>query len=195
MKKHGFTLIELLVVIAIIAILAAILFPVFAQAREMARQVTCASYFYQVARADVAYSADFDTYQPLTEYYASWANIDNPANRYLAMLLQPYAKNWQIFRCPSDPNARDEILANCMGHPPYNEIQRQQCYSLTTNLGYNYAYLSPVACYDRCGDYLYGWRNNPAHEARIKMPANTVMFVDSIWYRDPRTGQPEGGGN
>jgi len=195
MKKHGFTLIELLVVIAIIAILAAILFPVFAQAREMARQATCASYFYQVARADVAYSADFDTYQPLTEYYASWANIDNPANRYLAMLLQPYAKNWQIFRCPSDPNARDEILANCMGHPPYNEIQRQQCYSLTTNLGYNYAYLSPVACYDRCGDYLYGWRNNPAHEARIKMPANTVMFVDSIWYRNPRTGQPEGGGN
>ena len=93
MRKHGFTLIELLVVIAIIAILAAILFPVFAQARESARQVTCMSRFYQVARAVAAYSADFDTYQPLTEYYSSWSNVDNPANRYTPMLLQPYVKN------------------------------------------------------------------------------------------------------
>jgi prepilin-type N-terminal cleavage/methylation domain len=54
MKKHGFTLIELLVVIAIIAILAAILFPVFSQARESARQTTCMSRFYQVARAVAA---------------------------------------------------------------------------------------------------------------------------------------------
>jgi prepilin-type N-terminal cleavage/methylation domain-containing protein/prepilin-type processing-associated H-X9-DG protein len=195
MKKHGFTLIELLVVIAIIAILAAILFPVFSQARESARQTTCMSRFYQVARAVIAYSADFDTYQPLTEYYSSWANVDNPANRYLPMLLQPYVKNWLMFRCPSDPNATDEILAACHGRPPRSQIEREQCYSLTTNLGYNYAYLSPVGCYDRCGDFLYGWRNNPTHEARIKTPANTILFVDSIWYRDPATGQPQGGGN
>jgi prepilin-type N-terminal cleavage/methylation domain-containing protein len=51
MRRHGFTLIELLVVIAIIAILAAILFPVFAQARESARQISCSTRFYQVARA------------------------------------------------------------------------------------------------------------------------------------------------
>ncbi len=195
MRRNGFTLIELLVVIAIIAILAAILFPVFAQAREMARQTTCSTRFYQVARALIAYSSDYDNYQPLTEYFSSWANIDNPANRYLPMLLQPYAKNWTLFRCPSDPNATDEILSNCRRRPPQNEIERLQCWSLTTNLGYNYAYLSPIACYDRCNDYVYGWRNNPAHEARIKTPANTILFVDSIWDRDSQTGHPKGGGN
>lgn len=195
MKRWGFTLIELLVVIAIIAILAAILFPVLTQARESARQVTCAARFYQVARAIAAYSADYDNYQPLTEYYSSWSNVDNPQNRYLAMLLQPYVKDWTSFRCPSDPNATDEILASCHGRPPRNQIERLQCYSLTMNTGYNYAYLSPVACYDQCNNYLTGWRNNPTHEARIKMPASTILLVDSIWYRDPATGAPIGGGN
>lgn len=197
MRSRGFTLIELLVIIAIIAILAAILFPVFAQVRESARQTTCMSRFYQVARALAAYSSDFDNYQPLTEYFSSWANLDNPSNRYLPMLLQPYVKDWTMFRCPSDPNATDEILGSCHGRPPRNQIERLQCYSLTTNLGYNYAYLSPVACFgvNQCGDYLYGWRNNPAHEARIRTPANTIVFVDSIWFRNTRTGAPEGGGN
>ncbi|MCS6951163.1 MAG: prepilin-type N-terminal cleavage/methylation domain-containing protein, partial [Armatimonadota bacterium] len=150
MRWRGFTLIELLVVIAIIAILAAILFPVFSSARESARQTTCGARFYQVARAIVSYSADFDTFQPLTEYYSSWANVDNPANRYLAMLLQPYVKDWTQFRCPSDPNATDEILASCHGRPPRDRLERLQCYSLTANTGYNYAYLSPIVCYDQC---------------------------------------------
>ncbi|MCS6831840.1 MAG: prepilin-type N-terminal cleavage/methylation domain-containing protein, partial [bacterium] len=146
LKIRGFTLIELLVVIAIIAILAAILFPVLSSARESARQTTCASRFYQVARAVAAYSADFDTFMPLTEYTASFAGLGLP-NRYMQQLLQPYMKDWTLFRCPSDPNARDEILANCQGRPPRNQQEREMCYSLTANTGYNYAYLSPVVCY------------------------------------------------
>ena len=64
MRTRGFTLIELLVVIAIIAILASILFPVFAQARESARQVNCITRFNQVGRALVMYTSDYDTVQP-----------------------------------------------------------------------------------------------------------------------------------
>ncbi len=67
-KKQGFTLIELLVVIAIIAILAAILFPVFAQAREKARQTTCASNEKQMGLAILQYQQDYDEMFPMMHY-------------------------------------------------------------------------------------------------------------------------------
>ncbi|HQK93807.1 MAG TPA: prepilin-type N-terminal cleavage/methylation domain-containing protein, partial [Armatimonadota bacterium] len=68
MKRHGFTLIELLVVIAIIAILAAILFPVFAKAREKARQASCNSNMKQIALAVDMYCADYDQTYPMSIY-------------------------------------------------------------------------------------------------------------------------------
>jgi prepilin-type N-terminal cleavage/methylation domain-containing protein len=190
MMRRGFTLIELLVVIAIIAILASILFPVFAQARESAHQINCNTRFSQVGRAVIMYSADYDTYQPLTQYFASFANQSNLNDRILAQLLQPYTKNWTVFRCPSDPNARDEILSNCNDRPPANDIEKYQCWSLTSDLGYNYVYLSPIMQFSSGG-----WRNVPATDAQIGTSANTVLFVDSIWYRNPATRRPEGGGN
>jgi len=87
MRRRGFTLIELLVVIAIIAILASILFPVFAQARESARQVNCITRFNQVGRALVMYTSDYDTTQPLTQYFASFGGQENCDDRILAQLL------------------------------------------------------------------------------------------------------------
>jgi prepilin-type N-terminal cleavage/methylation domain-containing protein/prepilin-type processing-associated H-X9-DG protein len=87
MPRRGFTLIELLVVIAIIAILAAILFPVFARAREKARQITCASNHKQMGLAFFMYNADYD------ETY-----VTNPEWK---TKLQPYIKNTQINYCPS----------------------------------------------------------------------------------------------
>jgi len=98
--KKGFTLIELLVVIAIIAILAAILFPVFAKAREKARQTSCLSNMRQLATADLSYMQDYDE----TNLYC-WFRIGYPgpitAVYYWWEQLQPYIKNTQIFRCPS----------------------------------------------------------------------------------------------
>ncbi|MGD9495733.1 MAG: prepilin-type N-terminal cleavage/methylation domain-containing protein [Armatimonadota bacterium] len=88
--RAGFTLIELLVVIAIIAILAAILFPVFARAREKARQTSCLSNLKQIGTAMLMYAQDYDERFVDTSAYWSW---------YLP--LQAYVKNDQIFQCPS----------------------------------------------------------------------------------------------
>jgi prepilin-type N-terminal cleavage/methylation domain-containing protein/prepilin-type processing-associated H-X9-DG protein len=98
-RKHGaFTLIELLVVIAIIAILAAILFPVFAQAREKARQTSCLSNTKQMGSGIMMYTQDYDETYPLamqTRGTAGWVNC-------WAIVTQPYVKTYDIFRCPSD---------------------------------------------------------------------------------------------
>jgi len=97
MKTKGFTLIELLVVIAIIAILAAILFPVFAKAREKARQGSCLSNMKQMGLACMQYAQDYDEKYPATY---RWAN--NNTWRFLWVdLVQPYVNNYQLFVCPS----------------------------------------------------------------------------------------------
>jgi len=93
MRRRGFTLIELLVVIAIIAILAAILFPVFAKAREKARQTTCASNLKQIALGNLMYANDYDErFMPFCGDSASWCKSP-PGCFYTAGYLQPYIKN------------------------------------------------------------------------------------------------------
>ncbi|MFP3902741.1 MAG: prepilin-type N-terminal cleavage/methylation domain-containing protein [Armatimonadota bacterium] len=105
-KTRGFTLIELLVVIAIIAILAAILFPVFARAREKARQSSCLSNQKQFALAWAMYVQDYDEHIPA---YCPrvWTNGDYywDRERLWYMVLQPYIKNTQVQVCPSDSGA------------------------------------------------------------------------------------------
>jgi len=100
-NRSGFTLIELLVVIAIIAILAAILFPVFAQAREKARQTSCLSNEKQLALGMLQYAQDYDETYPIgMQSDGDW----QPINFYWPGKIQPYVKNFQVFGCPSDPD-------------------------------------------------------------------------------------------
>ncbi len=116
-RTSGFTLIELLVVIAIIAILAAILFPVFAQAREKARQTSCLSNMKQIGTSALMYVQDYDEtwpiahpHDPITNANATtyiWDSLPtlttaSPQTRSVwANAMQPYMKNWDIWACPS----------------------------------------------------------------------------------------------
>jgi prepilin-type N-terminal cleavage/methylation domain-containing protein len=107
-RDHGFTLIELLVVIAIIAILAAILFPVFAQAREKARQTACLSNLKQIGLGMMQYVQDYDgTYarttgtsgtSPMPDGVRTFRGVQR-----LPLQLFPYTKSTAIWVCSSDP--------------------------------------------------------------------------------------------
>lgn len=103
-SRNGFTLIELLVVIAIIALLAAILFPVFARARENARRSSCQSNMKQLALGLIQYAQDNDS--RLLQYNAVNYNAVSSPNGYFGNVVGPifpYVKSDQVFRCPSAP--------------------------------------------------------------------------------------------
>ncbi len=105
-RVNGFTLIELLVVIAIIAILAAILFPVFATAREKARQSACASNEKQIGLALIQYTQDYDETYPCYYYDTNATpNAWVPKANYEPVALYPYLKSAGVWVCPSQPPA------------------------------------------------------------------------------------------
>ncbi len=118
-KKNGFTLIELLVVIAIIAILAAILFPVFARARENARRTSCLSNLKQIGLGVMQYLQDNDERYPMV--YANNHNTPGDGIRYIAsspaytfwqQMIFPYVKSHQLFFCPNSPSSFGATLAS-----------------------------------------------------------------------------------
>lgn len=184
-SKQGFTLIELLVVIAIIAILAAILFPVFAQARAKARQATCTSNFKQQSLGIIMYTQDYDENMPL---YLTYGSFVSPPDTIWPMLVQPYLKNLQIYNCPSDP-ANDTQRATVKVPAPTTPEQRVFNLAVKNNFAYNWQYLCPL---------VVGGRTNalsvPTSIAAIGAPAQTILGVDSVWGRDAG-GTPYGGGN
>jgi prepilin-type N-terminal cleavage/methylation domain-containing protein len=151
--RRGFTLIELLVVIAIIAILAAILFPVFAQARERARQISCLSNSRQLATANFMYTQDYDeTLLPSTNYGVDPAD---PLRIWPGMIL-PYVKNEGVFVCPSGINA---------AYPKDWSVRG------VGSIGYN-----GLAGYDPVGAEA---PTSTASLASLDEPARTVLLADT----------------
>jgi len=169
MAKRGFTLIELLVVIAIIAILAAILFPVFAKAREKARQSSCLNNVKQMALALLQYSQDFDERFPRGDSAgwgdavsgcAGWPNW--PHGGYVDPCMA-YVKNVQIFVCPSD-STRD-CLSNA--NPPID----------THTFGSDYLPgVYPTQQLSYMFNYML-WQNNWT-QAQIQFPSETVLICE-----------------
>jgi len=129
--RRGFTLIELLVVIAIIAILAAILFPVFARAREKARQASCSSNVKQLALGLLMYAQDYDEKFGCAGGYQGTATTAP----HWPMAVQPYVKNTQVLICPSNPRQGGAWVYWGQTHPVaenYAALQGLQYVSMAT---------------------------------------------------------------
>jgi prepilin-type N-terminal cleavage/methylation domain-containing protein len=201
-RQRGFTLIELLVVIAIIAILAAILFPVFARAREAARKTSCLSNLKQLGLASNMYKQDYDESYPdsrpfwgsrgdnnqwpvpaggigVPGYYGA-EHICRYAHRVFAdngndlagigAAYNPYIKNSQIFRCPSDPGTRGWA---------------ESCGAPTTN---------PSTKAPAPGDKFSSYYQRHAHDAYasilghsvkdsgVQLPAQLALFIEEGWH-------------
>jgi len=178
-SRKGFTLIELLVVIAIIAILAAILFPVFAKAREKARAVTCASNLKQIGSGILMYVQDYDETYPTV--YRNVTDYGNPVDGDMVTRIQPYLKEYSSFFCPD----RD---ANYTGYNAYswNKDRRQLGYgtnyglwSISDNVGMFYgAYGSPTD-YDLCTPKSTGCAVGHPY-ADTASPSQFIMMGDTL---------------
>jgi prepilin-type N-terminal cleavage/methylation domain-containing protein/prepilin-type processing-associated H-X9-DG protein len=169
-RKHAFTLIELLVVIAIIAILAAILFPVFAQAREKARATSCLSNEKQIALGVLMYVQDYDEDYVAAEWEWGYtpAGAGGGTMTY-AEQVQPYIKNWPILRCPdSEADPFGVWNGSINGYKWWYNWMRWPAYGL------NWNYLDQSL---QCSVWNPG--GNPVNDAAIGQPAQTVMITDT----------------
>jgi prepilin-type N-terminal cleavage/methylation domain-containing protein/prepilin-type processing-associated H-X9-DG protein len=167
-RNAGFTLIELLVVIAIIAILAAILFPVFAQARESARKTSCLSNMKQLGTATTMYIQDYDGHYPLAWYATPQYGFD--------VVLFPYVKNYQVYECPSNkvtPRFWKGYPANGLGPIPGS-------YAMNADIS---------ALDDKGRRVLPSGERTGVTEAALANPAETILMTE-IW--DTRKAQKVG---
>ncbi len=170
MIRKGFTLIELLVVIAIIAILAAILFPVFAQARESARRTQCLSNVRQSGTAMYMYIQDYDETTPSVVH----DNTTDAENDFYA-ILQPYIKNVTMFYCPDRNEWTLTPTDDCSGQEGINPEKR--C------IGYGYNW-GPASSF-RLGmvgariHFPTGYIEPGISLASIVAPADMMTYADS----------------
>jgi prepilin-type N-terminal cleavage/methylation domain-containing protein/prepilin-type processing-associated H-X9-DG protein len=174
----AFTLIELLVVIAIIAILAAILFPVFAQAREKARQTSCLSNTKQISTAMMMYTQDYD------ETYVLAIEYNTPIWGIWSEEIQPYEKNWDTMYCPSATTNRMPNSWNLGA--AYQWWANWQYY---VQYGYNASYLNNA---DGSCDNIQVAGNAfgpPDALAAVNQPAGTVMLAETGQDAEDPTGE------
>ncbi|MGV3723500.1 MAG: DUF1559 domain-containing protein [Actinomycetota bacterium] len=182
---RGFTLIELLVVIAIIAILAALLFPVFAQAREMARKASCQSNLKQIGTAIQMYVQDYDETYPKAEFvdqngWGAW-----PQNHFLwssNRVIGPYTKNTGIFRCPSDAGNVDPSVVASMGASRVPGALSYMVSSFSPDpSGTNSAFGVTAPQGTMPIGVTYGGTDAPTALASVPAPADVVLLCEGQW--------------
>jgi len=166
-RREAFTLIELLVVIAIIAILAAILFPVFARARENARRSSCMSNLKQIGLGMMMYTQDNDDH--LTASSLANDNIpgfdgDNNVTGYWTNMLAPYIKSTQLYNCPSESTL----------------VWKKGSYDSSISYGINY--MAPNVCTSNCGVSMALPNVAGASLSSIEDTSGTIIITDSKYY-------------
>ncbi|MBW3625687.1 MAG: type II secretion system GspH family protein, partial [Armatimonadetes bacterium] len=182
---QGFTLIEFLVVIAIIAVLAGMIFPVFASARERSRMTQCSSNMKQIGTALANYLQDWDGHYPMNRFPTLKPQSSNNGPD-----LRPTWYNWrralftyiptpQVFTCPSNDHAWDEVVwedgekgcegdeTNCFG--PWKGNREKW---LPNGYAYNGSFFHENAPYD-------GGEQRPRHDSEIRDPSQLLLLVES----------------
>lgn len=187
-SKHGFTLIELLVVIAIIAILAAILFPVFSQARESARRTSCLSNMKQLGLAFMQYQQDYDESMPAPYYF-----IFNPpsmgAQGGWGGGIYPYVKSPGVYACPDDGSTGagvigpfNQVISYAFNVNLYNGLQWDTYFSGAGSFGNLAEYNSPsktVELFEVAAVYSTAGANPPGNTPGWEQPGNDITSPTS----------------
>jgi prepilin-type N-terminal cleavage/methylation domain-containing protein/prepilin-type processing-associated H-X9-DG protein len=210
-RTRGFTLIELLVVIAIIAILASMLFPVFARARESARKITCLSNTKQLGLALMMYCDDYDGTYPMTYYYQNQLpnGTGNANNGYVnwSGFIQEYVKNVDVFICPS--HEQNGWAPTCFTTPPiYPPDGQVSLQSVNSSVNPDAMDIQvPRICYIP-NEMLMPrkkYRNIPQNvvrEDRVDNPSDTILLAENTgvlnslldssptWYDALKTHRP-----
>lgn len=175
--RRAFTLIELLVVIAIIAILASILFPVFAQARNAAKKTASINNLKQIGLGSVMYSSDNDDMMlPIKYTYGAPVPPDN-GTKFWANLVVPYTKNTQIFFCPND-RADDPYISQTTVLGRFDSANQYKDYliGLTPSYGMNSTYLNML---DPVPGQPGRYYSIPVSQGSFDQPSETLMIAEA----------------
>jgi prepilin-type N-terminal cleavage/methylation domain-containing protein/prepilin-type processing-associated H-X9-DG protein len=182
-RRRGFTLIELLVVIAIIAILAALLFPVFAMARERARKSACVSNMRQIGSALMMYVQDYDETFPHLRFQGT--NVVPPCPKGIQCYnwknaIRPYLKSLDVFACPSNPYSRTVPGQPMVDSPRLGTNGEGWDLEPEQRMPISYVMNS-------CASTWYPATTNegraagPLHQAQLSRSADTIMIAEAQW--------------
>lgn len=188
-RRHGFTLIELLVVIAIISILAAILFPVFASAREKARQTTCLSNIKQLSLANLQYSQDYDEYYVRVKQVALSSTttpvaLETPQEAPYLMwsgILLPYSKSTGIVICPDGGNSIVSPGPDGTFDASEDTLTNDSQLSIGINSALDpYGSIGCLQAYAGSGSATSTPCVTQPNDASFPYPSQTAVFADSV---------------
>ena len=189
MQRRAFTLIELLVVIAIIAILAAILFPVFTRARAKARQTQCLSNLKQLGLAVAMYMQDFDSTTPPMYYNTGIAKFR------WQQIIQPYIRNTEVYRCLEAPNKIDPYSGLHMSYGMNATNDGYACFWYGVSEGLIQDPSKTIYIGDGAdGRYYMYWSSSEPHERYLDKRHNggaNILFFDghAKWRRETKLSE------